>query len=144
MRTYRRTASIFTGIIFAIIGIVMVVIAFVLSNNEQQFIRTATHVTGTVTQLLTSTDSKNNSSYKPVVQFTTTDGQEITYTSNISSNPSPYSIGQKVDIYYDPANPHSVVIAGQTGLIYLIVGGMGGLFALIGVATVFFRIVRGR
>jgi len=144
MRALRRTTSIIGSTIFAIIGIGMVIVAIVLAINEQKFISTATHVSGTVTDFVTGTDSKGNTNYKPVVEFTTLDGQAYKYTSNISNNPPAYQVGQKVDIYYDPANPENVVIAGQSGTIYLIIGGMGAVFALIGAGTVFWRIVSGR
>ena len=144
MRAYRRTSSIIASIIFAIIGIGMVIAAIVLATNEQKFISTATKVPGTVTSFVTDTDSKGKISYKPVVDFTTTDGRQFTYTSGISSSPAAYSVGETVDIYYDPANPQNVVIGGQTGLIYLIIGGMGALCALTSVGTLALRIIRGR
>ena len=144
LRGCRRTSSIIGSAFFALIGVVMVIAAILLSVNEQQFISKATKVSGTVSSLVTSVDSKNNTNYRPVVDFTTVDGKSYSYTSNISSSPSQYQVGDKVDVYYDPTDPSQVVIGGATGTVFLLVGGLGVAFALIGTLTVIFRVITGR
>jgi len=137
MRVSRRITQLLASSIVILVGLGLLAAVIILSLGEQRFISTATHVTGTVTSFIGS-GTGNSHSARPVVTFTTTDGREFTYTSDISSNPSPYTVGQKVDIYYDSANPNNVVLAGQTGIVYLIVGGVGALLTLIGIVVFFF------
>ncbi len=36
------------------------------------------------------------------------------YTSNISTNPPAYRLGEKVALWYDPKDPQQVVLAGRS------------------------------
>jgi hypothetical protein len=41
----------------------------------------------------------------PVVTFTTRAGEERTVVGSVNRHPAPWTVGQTVDIVYDPANP---------------------------------------
>lgn len=119
--------------VFLIIGLALLGGAFFLYQNKQTFLEKAITVKGTVTELLPSR-SDNSTTYKPVVSFTTKDGKQIQYTSSVSSNPPSYEVGETVEIFYDPADPHDANINGFASLWLapLILGFIGTIFFLIG------------
>jgi hypothetical protein len=75
-------------------------------------------------------------SYAPVFSFTAADGNTHTVTSDISSSPAGFDIGDSVKVRYDPASPqaariHSffqtwgvVVISGVAGVAFVSFGCM--------------------
>lgn len=128
----------FIKYVFFAIGIAMIYVSFTLYNNTQEFIKEATSTRGTVTELLRvrSKDSDGNYSttYKPVVVFTAPPNQRIEFTSNTSSNPPSYSVGEDVEVLYMAEDPYNAKIKGVFSLwggsiISLIIG---VVFALIG------------
>ena len=83
-------------------------------------------------------ESDEGGSYSPVVEFTTDDGRQVTAQNNIySSEFADLFEGDEVEIHYDPDSPRKNYYIGEGlrsfNLIYYIFGGVGGLFALIGV-----------
>jgi len=75
--------------------------------NVKSFIATAQVADGIITGF-----EKRPGSYGisegvncPVVRFRTAAGNEVTFKSKISSRPSPFRVGQSVQVYYRPANP---------------------------------------
>ena len=140
LTTEKRVTRI---IAITVMGFVLVVVAYSMWSSQQGFINKSTHVSGTVTELLSRRDIHNHTVYWPVVKFTTHENQAETYTSTVYSNPPAYSVGQVVDIYYDPENPHVATIGGQSDTIDLCIGGLGGFFLLVGISTVASRLIRG-
>lgn len=75
--------------------------------------------------------------YRPTVEFTTADGQEVRATSTTGTNPHPGKVGDTVTVYYDPRDPHRVQVSStrrvrgcvETGFIVL-----GAPFVVVGVA----------
>src|SRR3989344_2997567 len=49
----------------------------------------------------------SDSTYKPVIRYTTNDGREIEFLAQFSSNPPAYKPGDMVEIIYDPENPYN-------------------------------------
>ncbi|TBU75238.1 DUF3592 domain-containing protein [Phytopseudomonas daroniae] len=74
----------------------------------------------------------------PTVSFMTLDGTLGEYHSSTCSNPPSFDIGERVALYYDPQSPERARIDsfGQNWLGSLIVGGIGSVFLLIGLALV--------
>ncbi len=121
------------------IGSVLLAIAAFFFSQEQSFLQRAVSTTGTITDLAasTSTDSHgfDSTSYCPVIDFRTKDGQTVEYQSSVCSDPPAYTVGQKVDMVYDPQNlkatqmQHSffdeylgVIFPGIPGIIFLVIG----------------------
>ncbi|RZJ47761.1 MAG: DUF3592 domain-containing protein [Flavobacterium sp.] len=125
--------------VFSIVGLALLIGAFFLYQNKKSFLEKAITVEGTVTELLPSR-SDNSTTYKPVVTFTTKDDKKIEYTSSVSSNPPSYHVGEKVEIFYDPADPYDADINGffSLWLAPLILGIMGSIFFLIGFSIILF------
>ncbi len=64
---------------------------------------------GQVTGLKANSDS-DGTTYAPIIRFQTNQGNDITFTSNYSSNPPSYKSGDDVQILYDPDNPSGNVM----------------------------------
>jgi hypothetical protein len=125
--------------VFLTIGAIMLAGTFYLYQNQQDFLKKANTVQGTVIELVANR-SDNSTTYTPVVAFKTKKGEEITYTSSVSSNPPSYSEGETVEILYDPADPKDASINGFASLWIgcLILGILGTIFFLIGFLMILF------
>lgn len=71
-------------------------------------------------------------SYHPVVTFRTSERQSVTFTDGVGTFPADYDKGDRVEVLYDPADPHNATIRSWTRL------WMGPLWIiLIGLLPVF-------
>ncbi|MBE8726537.1 DUF3592 domain-containing protein [Flavobacterium hungaricum] len=125
--------------VFLIIGLIALGGALYLYQNKREFLDKAITVQGTVKELISSR-SKNSTTYKPLVSFITKDGKQIEYTSSVSSNPPSYEVGEKVEIFYDPADPYDADINGFASLWLgpLVLGILGIIFFSIGFSIILF------
>jgi hypothetical protein len=135
MRKFRKFAYIALAI-----GAVLLLISLKLWTNTRSFVARATTTQGVVTEIIAVRDNDGGSdTYKPVVQFTTADGQAVTFTSSFSSRPSAYDVGQTVPVLYIPGKAHEARIEGFGSLWMgpLILAGLGAMFGLIGGSIVY-------
>lgn len=125
-------------IIFGVIGLIMLAIAFLLFNSTRSFISEAELTQGTVTELVESRsksdDGSNSITYAPVVSFVTDAAQQVTYHSSTSSNPPSYQVGETVEMYYLPEQPNKAKINGffDLWLGTVICGVLGAVFFSVG------------
>ena len=119
---------LFTGI-----GLAMLVGVFYINEDTRSFLSEATKTEGTVVHLILSY-SNNSRTYHPVVRFTDRNGKAIEFVSSTGSNPPGYSEGEKVEVLYLPAEPYKARLNSFFSLWggSIIVGGLGGIFLLIG------------
>ncbi|MEN2487381.1 DUF3592 domain-containing protein [Flavobacterium sp. B11] len=131
--------SIF-NFVFSIIGAGLIAGAIYLYVDKQTFLAKAEIVQGTVVELVPKR-SKESTTYSPVVSFSTKAGQVITHHSSLSSSPPSYDVGEKVEVFYDPANPNKAEIKGFASLWLgvLILGVVGVVFFLLGSLGILFR-----
>jgi hypothetical protein len=54
--------------------------------------------------------SRETWAYYPVVTFTTGDGDLVTFTDGVGTFPPEYEEGERVEVLYDPQNPHDATI----------------------------------
>ncbi|HEY7483835.1 MAG TPA: DUF3592 domain-containing protein [Streptosporangiaceae bacterium] len=131
------------GTIFGGVGVLLLGIAIVLAAMTASFLARADRTDGTVTALTdkvsTSQDSsgyrRTRTSWYPTVEFTTPDGRRFSFRGSVGSNPPAYDVGERVLVAYDPGDPSDARIATfwSAYLIPLIFGGIGVVFASIGV-----------
>jgi hypothetical protein len=132
-----KGTRLFTAI-FTLIGLVLMLVGGFLALRTQKFLGSAASAEGTVVELVRSVSSRSrgrdSKTFRPVVQFTTADGRPIEMVSRVGSNPPSYSEGEKVRVWYDPANPHEAELDGFFALWFLplLFTGMGAVFASIG------------
>lgn len=131
--------------IFSTIGLGMLAGAYFLYQNTQSFIESAAVTNGTVVELVRSRSS-DSTTYAPVVQFKTENGERIEFTSSTSSNPPSYSKGENVEVFYLPSNPQKARINGFFSLwgAALIVGLLGGAFFSVGGGMVLATFLKNR
>jgi hypothetical protein len=130
MKKFRLFKIIFLGA-----GVAMLVGAGALWLNTRSFIAHATKTTGTVIEMREVRDKDDNSStYKPVVQFVTGNGVNVTFDSSFSSNPPSYSVGESVEVLYEVGEPNGARINGFGSLWFgpIILGILGAMFTAIG------------
>ena len=120
---------LFTGL-----GVAMLVGTFYINEDTRSFLAEAAKAEGTVVHLILSYSNKSRT-YHPVVRFTERNGKAIEFVSSIGSNPPGYSEGEKVEVLYLPAEPYKARLNSFFSLwgASIIVGGLGGIFLLIGV-----------
>lgn len=76
--------------------------------------------------------------YAPVVTFTKADGTELRFTSNSSSNPPAYDVGESVTVLYKGYDYRIKSFSGLY-LLPIVFSGFGVLFTSIGLSIPFFR-----
>lgn len=123
------------GLIFGGVGVASLVIAGFLYLRQRDFLSKAQLASGVVTSLRTSRDDDGQDMFAPVVDFRTQTGQQATYQSSLYSRPCKYKVGDPVELLYNPDKPSDAQIKGRSMnyLPMLIVGGLGVVFALVGV-----------
>lgn len=103
-------------------GIAVTVTALIILPSDLLFLNSATKAEGTVIQLQTSA---GNTDYRPVVDFSTEEGQKIKTVSQFNASPkqSLPQVGEKVQVYYQPDNPEEArLINLHVDLLYLGLG----------------------
>ncbi|HEY9126842.1 MAG TPA: DUF3592 domain-containing protein, partial [Acidobacteriaceae bacterium] len=83
-------------------------------------------------------DSQNHSvTFAPVFTFVSLDGRSHSITSNSSSNPAGFEVGDTVHVLYDPAAPSGAKIDTfwQLWGIAVVFGGIGATFTPIGIVS---------
>jgi uncharacterized protein DUF3592 len=89
----------------------------------------ATAAQGLVTGLEEGSGGEGGTVYRPIVQFTTAEGQVATFTESVGSSPPRYSVGQTVRVVYPPGNPSGARIPSWFGLWFI--PAFAALFAVI-------------
>lgn len=119
--------------VFTLVGVGMLVGVFLIYKSTSAFLAEAVKAEGTVVELVQSRSS-DSTTYKPVVHFINQNGQEIEFMSTAGSNPPSYSKGQKVEVLYLTTEPQNAKINDFFSIWggAVILGGLGGVFFLIG------------
>jgi hypothetical protein len=137
----KKTITIIAAV-FGIIGLGLLIGDCFFYSSTQKFISKAKSAQGTVTDLIykrsssSSSSSSNSGSYFPVIQFQDEKGEQVVFQSSTGSNPPSYSVGQAVEILFDPANP-------QDARVNSFFSKWGGVFVMTLLGVVFFLIGAG-
>src|SRR5688500_11318098 len=124
------------GLVFGGSGLVMVIPAVVIFVLHMQFMSVAQRTAGRVSSIKTI-ESTDGNSYVPVITYSI---DSTTFTTSPDATLSPsykkndFSIGQTVDIFYDPNNKKKIYLTdffSNWGL-PCILGGAGLVFLLVG------------
>ncbi len=108
----KRVSSGFTlafSLFFGVIGIPCCIFAGFLAKDSTNLVQHGIRSQGTVIEMVRVIGRKG-STYKPVVRFTTPEGENVTVQSFSSSNPPRYEPGDGVTIIYPPGHPEKANI----------------------------------
>ena len=119
---------------FTIIGIGMLIGAFVVNQHTNKFIASSLKADGQVIDFETKRSDNSSSTYAPVIKFVANDGKEYQFVSSVSSNPPSYDVGESVEILYLESNPNDAQVNGFFSLHLgeFILGILGSIFLAIG------------
>ena len=84
--------------------------AGVLFFLELRFLSQAETVTGVVKTFRLSEGSEGGSTYCPLIEFITKEGETITFDTRMCSSKKPYEAGEAVKVFYDPQNPQKAQV----------------------------------
>ncbi|MCH8543365.1 MAG: DUF3592 domain-containing protein [Alcanivorax sp.] len=131
--------------IFAVAGVVLVVISVALGVNTTQFIADSVEAEGTVLSLQASRSS-DGTTWRPEVAFQAADGRTYRFVSSSGSNPPAYERGESVMVLYRPDAPEKSRIRGFFSLWggALICGVLGAVFGGIGFGMIGYQRVSAR
>lgn len=137
-----RTISI-VKYAFTMVGLLMLIGAFFIYNNTQDFLKDALTTEGTVIELDRPSDS---STYWPVVEFKTQGGSTVEFTSSSGSNPPSYSKGDAVEVFYQETSPEQAKINDIITLwgAPIVLGGLGSILFLAGFSIILFGYLKGK
>lgn len=131
-----------TGIIFFGAGIAMLAIAFVVGGLAISFRVNGEKATGTVSEVELRHYADGNS-YCPVIRFNARHGGTYTHYSDVCSWPPSFEVGQKVTIYYDPADPTRSQLDDLMGVWFIpaLMSFMGLIFGGVGFFLLFPNVI---
>jgi Protein of unknown function (DUF3592) len=136
------------GSVLGLIGVILMAVGcpfLAVAAGMYYFFQGSTQnwvlVPGTVTGLSQSESYNSDSggtstTYCPSVAYQTTNGEPVELDLNECSSPPAYATGDRVEIYYNPANPHEAQLKGGVkstiSIVFLIVFGILGLLLTLG------------
>lgn len=127
---------VFVGITFLLVDLIFLGVGIYLTYDAYKFTHTARTAVGIVTAIPfhSSSDGDSGGVYYPVIEFTADNGQAVEYHSTSGSNPPEFRVGEKVNIFYDPADPQNAKIDSFLDLWFIgvIFSGIGLVGVIIG------------
>lgn len=125
--------------LFALVGTVFAVTAYLSWRSTQRIIQTGIETNGVVIDMRYNRDKqgRTTTAQAPVVQFMTATGTPVTYYSQTYTTPASFSVGQTVTLWYLTDNPQKdVTLEGKDAWILSIAFGVFGVvLSLIGYSS---------
>ena len=124
----RRIGRVFLGLFFFIVGAGVLIYGYHWFSERISSLNSYILTEGTVTEIKEQRDSESDGFiYAPIITFNDNSGKEYKYYSDNFSYPPSYHKGEKVEIYYDSANPNEAFINSfiekwVIGMVLLILG----------------------
>lgn len=115
-------------------------------RSEITFRTGALSTSGTVVDLIRTTDSRRTTVYRPVFEFTDRNARVHRITGSVASDPPPYERGETVTVNYRPGNPENAQLDSfvDSWLDPLILGGLGVVFTSFAAGFVIYTIRKRR
>jgi hypothetical protein len=112
-----------------------------------RFVQGAERATGTVIDLSEETDSEGDVTYHPVVRFTTAEGRTVEFVSSSgASSRVSRSVGDRVEVLYDPDDPKDAQLSGffDLWLFPIVFAAVGVAFSVFSLFSPGFGLIAGR
>ncbi|MGG4607154.1 DUF3592 domain-containing protein [Providencia sp. Me31A] len=138
-----RNKNIILGV-FLVVGILFLLGTVLTLYSGVSKVNKGIETVGIIIDLDVSISDDKSKSYFPIIEFTTQDNQKIEFRSSMGGSSYRGTIGQPIDVLYDPEKPHDAVINSLFGIygLSIIFGIFGGIFTLIGGIPFAFGMVR--
>lgn len=94
--------NIIAGCLLITLGIVINCFAYKNLRYSEYFYKNAISTTGTITEIK---EVKKKKTFAPIFTYKDQNNVEQKSISYVTSNPNKYSLGQEVEILFDPINP---------------------------------------
>lgn len=129
-----RPVFTIVGLVFLIAGIGLAIFVGAYLVNDYDKVLNGERAEAVVLQARDGT--------KPILEFRTRRGEPIRIEGKISSSPSPYDVGERVSVFYDPADPADALIDTfiERWFMPLLFGGFGLVFIAVG--SILFTLAR--
>ena len=98
------------AVCFAVAIPVLLLASAVAAWRTSDFLATAEAATGTVVELVPQDDPRGRTSYRTRFAWTDTRGRPRQTASSWAHRPAAHSVGDSVDVLYDPARPEEARI----------------------------------
>jgi hypothetical protein len=121
------------GGIFGGVGLILLIAAIIVYYNQSESLKNTVKSKGKVIDMVGSRGSKGGTTYSPIVEFQF-NGQSYRISSEVSSSPPAFEIGEEVELFVPPSNPNKARINSfmENWFVVLILGFMGTIFSIIG------------
>jgi hypothetical protein len=131
------------GSAFAAFGLLFAGIGARSFFDDMNFQKTAINTSGTVIGL-DRRSPDDGYVYAPVVEWRDPSGTRHQFVGGVASSPPSYDIGETVGVAYQPGRPGQARVDSFTerGIMPLAFGGMGSIFAAIGLTLVILHLRR--
>jgi len=126
--------------LFPAVGAALLIAALLCWQSRLRFEAHALRADGEVTALIrsesTDSDGRRSETWCPEVRFTTDTGRSLTFTGRTCSSPPSRHVGERAVVLYPRGEPESARLDGfgERWLAVLVLGGIGSVFLLIGLA----------
>ena len=118
------------GCVFGIAAVILATACYFTYSHNRKLLARADRAAGTVVELR---HGGGDSTYRPVVNFRTAQGQTVTFVTSWGTSPPAYSKGDQVTVLYHAATPDKAEIEGflSQWLGTLILAGLTTVFGLL-------------
>jgi len=95
-----------------VLGALLLMGSSAIIVKNVSFIISSQKAHGVVTDMIKpyNTSGSKHVTSAPVVEFTLKNQRSVTFTSDVSTHPPAYKVGEKVEVYYNPSNPQKAKI----------------------------------
>jgi len=135
--------DLFAALLFLLCGLGMLSLAWIEATQQQTFLQNSISGEGIIVDFVKEDYQEQDENgrkrrvtiYTPMVEFTDNNERAFRFTSRYGSSSLDYHKGERVSIIYDPENPNNAEIkaVANNKLVWIMVGGMGTVFSLVGV-----------
>ena len=115
-------------IFLLIVGLLFLFFGIKFYVAQAEFKKSAVASTGKVIDVTTNKSKTGGLVYSPVISFTTAANEEVKFNANAYRNEN-YTIGESIEIIYDPTVPHKVYLNSNQGV-------YGGVMLLLAAGVV--------
>jgi hypothetical protein len=135
----RKRVGIFGSLLILAIGVVFVIAGLYVRHQDQPYPGGIT-TTASVTDVRNVVNKKGHTVYSRVFTFTSADGRKVSVTESSTSTTRP-TIGDAVEVSYRKGDADGARIINDKSWLSLLIIGVGGLTAVLGLGTFLIRLV---